>query len=70
MTVDTWQFLVGFLGGPMLAVIALRAFEWRARKQYREDLTNVQSDIAWLSKDLAEAKKDIEWLVYHFKKGK
>ena len=54
----------------MLAVVALRAFEWRARRQYRGEITTMQNDIAWLNKDLAEVKKDIEWLVWHFKEGK
>ena len=54
----------------MLAVIALRTFEWRARKQYREELKSMHNDIAWLNRDLAEVKKDIEWLVWHSKEGK
>ena len=67
---ETWQVLVGFLGGPTLVVIALRAFEWRAREQYRKEVKSMQNDIAWLNKDLAEVKKDVEWLVWHFKEKK
>ena len=67
---ETWEILVAFLGGPTLAVIALCTFAWSVRKRHQDEMRQMQNDIAWVNKDLAEVKKDVEWLVRHFEKGR
>ena len=53
------------LAGIVVAVAAVAGFLWKVWKEVRE----VQDGLAWVNKDVAEVKKDVEWLVWHFKKG-
>lgn len=45
-------------------------FLWRLNNSFRDRTETLQNDIAWVNKDVAEVKKDVEWLVWFFKEGR
>ena len=58
--------VIASLGAMM---ISLCAFLWKSQKSYSEEVRQLANDVAWANKDLAEVKKDVEWLVWHFNEG-
>ena len=58
--------VIGSVGG---MIVSMCVFLWKIQKSYREEVKQLSNDVAWANKDLAEVKKDVEWLVWHFKEG-
>ena len=45
-------------------------FLWWLNNSFRDRTETLQNDIAWVNRDVAEVKKDVEWLVWFFKEGR
>ncbi|MXW07907.1 MAG: hypothetical protein F4Z87_07285 [Gammaproteobacteria bacterium] len=63
---NDWQIALSIIGSQILVILGFLKWVW---KPYHEEVGKLRNDVAWANKDLAEVKKDVEWLVWHFKEG-
>ena len=72
---EKWE-VITIVAAQLVGLLGLGTFMWKMQKGERDDVarlkddtSSLRNDAAWINQDLVAVKKDVEWLVWHFKKS-
>ena len=52
------------------SVLVICGFTWKIHRDSNAKVEGLRNDVAWVNNGLSELKKDVEWLVWHFKRDR
>jgi len=64
----SWEAIAGVAGVVVAMTGGIFVFLWRLNNRFRDTTDTLRNDIAWVNEDLGKVQKDVEWLVWFFKK--
>ena len=52
------------------SALVICGFTWKNHRDSNARVEGLRNDVAWVNNGLSELKKEVEWLVWHFKRDR